>query len=121
MTETARPARANRDGHPCPDWCEMDHGDTAGIPATHHGTQPAVIIFDDGYVTASAYQDGFSDAPPQIWIGSLNGPPTLIGPGQAPVLADLAEMLAGASPDQHRELAAQLRKAAAAITETSGG
>ena len=117
MTQS-QPARTNHDGHPCPPWCEIDHDETVGkssIFVSHHTTEVPAISFPDGYVTASAYQNGFSDAPPQIWIGSLNGPTTLIDPGQAAVLADLAEMLAGATPDQHRELAAQIRKAAADI------
>jgi hypothetical protein len=121
MTEDQAP-RQNRDGHPCPPWCEVDHDTTgtSGIRASHHGTEPPVISFRDGYVTASAYQNGFSDEPPQVWIGSLNGPTTLIDSGQAAVLADLAEMLAGATPDQHREMAAQIRQAAAQITAAGG-
>src|SRR5689334_15567887 len=121
MTES-QPGRANRDGHPCPPWCEVDHDTTgtSGIRASHHGTEPPVISFRDGYVIASAYQDGFSDTPPQIWIGSLGGPPTLIDPAQAGVLAALAEMLAGADADQHRELAEQIRKAAVDITGETG-
>ena len=124
MTETARPARANRDGHPCPPWCEADHDKPigkSGFFVGHHVTEIRPVSFTDGYVTASVYQDGFSDAPPLVWIGSLNGPTTLIDPGQAAVLADLAEMLAGATPDQCREFAAQIRKAAAGIEESGHG
>jgi hypothetical protein len=110
-----RAIRTNRAGHPCPPWCEADHDKPigkSGVFVSHHSTEVPPISFPAGYVIASAYQDGFSDAPPQIWIGSLNGPPMFIDPGHAASLAALAEMLAGATPEQHRELAAQIRKAA---------
>jgi len=42
-------------------------------------------------------------------------------PGEAASLAGLVEMLAGATPDQHRELAAAIRAAASVITGAGSG
>lgn len=124
MTGTTRPARANRDGHLCPPWCETDH-DTPGnrgVRAGWHGTDAAPVSTPSGYVTASAYQNGFNDDPPQVWVGALGMPGGwTAGPADAERLAVLAEQLAGATPGQHREFAAQLRRAAAQVTEADDG
>lgn len=122
MTETTRP-RQNRDGHLCPSWCETGHDEpagTRGLRAGWHGTDAAPVSTPSGYVTASAYQNGFNDDPPQVWIGALGMPGGwTAGPPDAERLAVLAEQLADATPDQHREFAAQLRRAAAQVTEVT--
>ena len=105
MTDTPR---TNRDGHPCPSWCVTDHDRfsfhtsetiTAEAPryrschvrairyATHGG--PQVQVAADGLIRVDA--------------------------GDAGDLAAIIEQLADATPDEHRELAAVIRKTAADI------
>ncbi len=122
MNESQVPRR-NSKGHLCPPWCTVDHAALAGsFPATYHGTEAPVIDTPSGYVNATAYQDGFSDDAPQIALTCLApGGALLVGVGDSGKLAALVEQLAGATPEQHRELAAAIRKAAADITEAGNG
>jgi len=121
MPEGQAPRR-NSKGHPCPPWCTVDHGELVGsFPLTYHGTRTPVIETPSGYVNASAYHEGFGDAPPQIALTCLApGGALLVDAGDSGKLAALVEQLAGATPDQHRELAAAIRQAAAVITEGEG-
>jgi Domain of unknown function (DUF6907) len=123
MTEDQAP-RQNRDGHPCPPWCTTDHAkpiSESALRASYHSTEPPTIGTPAGYVQAVAYQNGFNDAPAQVWLGGLElRGGLMIAPETAVGMAALAEMLADATPDQHRELAAQIRKAAAQITAAGG-
>ena len=67
---------------------------------------------------ATAYQDGFSEAAPKIALTCLApGGALLVDVRDSGKLAALVEQLADATPDQHRELADAIRKAAADITE----
>ena len=129
MTEDQAP-RQNRDGHLCPPWCETDHDEVHGPARTyrfHSGPSASIEMpsnaivpdrisaraFDLGrpdyepVVSVSGYRPGTGGQDPQIWLG----------PDDAGDLAGLVDMLAAATPEQHRELAAAIRKAAADIME----
>jgi hypothetical protein len=118
MTETTRPARANGHGEPCPPWCATDHsrefreaciGGGGGI----------------GQVWTRAVRAPLTDAKVSL-SGSLpdvdaDWPHLYLNLRDAEYLAVIIELLAGASPDQHRELAAAIRQNAAQITEENHG
>ena len=114
-------ARQNSKGHPCPPWCTVDHDERIGsgqFTATYHGTETPVIHTDSGYVNASAYHHGFGDDAPQIALTCLApGGALLVDVHDSGKLAAFVEQLADATPEQHRELADAIRKAAADITE----
>lgn len=131
MTLTAdHPARANSVGDPCPPWCTISHGtDDTDI----HKSAEAEISLDHsphyGYLTARALQVDAGDEPyvsvharshvvadPAVIVQSVQWMPA----ADALKLADLIDVLAHATPEQHRELSAAIRQAAAAITETAG-
>ena len=108
MTETA-PARANRDGSPCPDWCVTDHAEFS-----FHGSERITIHAADYsryYVRAIRHSVSRSGCP--SWIQLAGAGIASVRPDDAEGLADLIGQLAGATPDEHRELAAAIRQAAA--------
>jgi hypothetical protein len=111
--------RQNRDGHPCPPWCEVDHVEPVrGIVLGHHGTKAPLIEAGTGYVHASAYHHGFSGAMPQVALSGLDtSGAALVSAEHAEILAVIIGQLADATPDQHRELAAAIRQAAAQIAD----
>ena len=118
----AEPApRQNSKGHPCPSWCTVDHGERVGSSQVgYHGTGHPPVHTSSGYVNASAYQDGFSDDAPQIALTCLApGGALLVDLRDSDKLAAFVEQLADATPGQHRELAAAIRKAAAVIAFSS--
>ena len=118
--ETPQPARTNSEGHLCLPWCTVDHCErigSRGLRLSYHGTESPVIATPSGYVSAMAYQDGFSDDAPQVSLSCLTSAGSLlVDTGDSAELAALVEQLADATPDQHRELAAAIRQAAAIIT-----
>jgi hypothetical protein len=128
--------RQNRKGHPCPPWCQIDHDEVHGASHSYlfHGgpitrvemrgkraALPSDEIFarafhagdpdDKPVVAVSSYRIGAAGQDPGIWLG----------PADAGDLAGLVEMLASATPAQHRQLAAAIRQAAAEITEAGNG
>ena len=112
--------RTNSQGHPCPRWCVTDHEERIGkscLQLGYHGDEAVIIHTPSGMAAVSAYQDGFSDDAPQIALSCLavNGC-VLVDAGDSGKLAAFVEQLADATPDQHRELAAAIRQAAATIT-----
>jgi hypothetical protein len=126
MTETARPARANRDGHPCPDWCTSDHERhdihaaaslPVGVPGRVRGLEDKFLVYacqaagagPEVAVTVLRYGQGDDD--PDLWLG----------PREAGRLAVIVGMLAAAAPARHRDLAAAIRRAAAQVTEADDG
>jgi hypothetical protein len=135
MSETGTP-RQNREGHPCPPWCETDHDKAhgaAGLFMFHGGATAGIEVRgkaasglrdriyacpfsagQPGYepvVSVASIRYGAVGADPQVWLSARD----------AGELAGLVEMLATATPAQHRELAAAIRRAAAQITEASDG
>jgi hypothetical protein len=122
MTETTQPARANRDGHPCPPWCTADHNDGSFAASTHCGHAGGIDFGDRDLdsIWAAAILGEYHDGRPHVAVTGhryrQSGSPQLQVRGiHAGDMADLVDMLADASPDQHRELAAAIRKAAADI------
>ena len=114
MTETTRPARANRDGHPCPPWCVTGH-DRFSFHASG-GITVEAPRYSSCHVRVIQYA---AHGGPQIQVaadGIIRVPA-----GDAGDLAAIIEQLAGATPGEHRELAAAIRSAAREITGDGHG
>jgi len=116
-TETTR---ASRDGGPCPPWCQSNHGSVAA----HVSLAGTVTFGGHGLdsIWASAILAGHHNGRPVVGVSShqyeLHGSPYLELPAfRAEELAAMVELLAALTPDQHRELAAAIRRAAAQVTE----
>jgi hypothetical protein len=121
MTETTSPARTNpHTGRPCPSWCQTDHSKEfmeacvgGGSEGIHLGPVWArAVMARSGPLVAV---DGVDPDDPQrsAYIA--------VEPWRAENLATFAELLAGLTPVQHRELAAAIRRAAAQVTEAGDG
>jgi hypothetical protein len=135
MTMTAEQTpRQNADGHACPPWCVIDH-DTdvgGGHRYTFHGSEtvrvevPGKARYWADEILVRAIHGGRSDDAPQIDLSATrfgadrSSPHAWIAPREAEDLAVIVEMLAKATPAQHRELAAAIRKAAADISDANG-
>jgi hypothetical protein len=127
---TTGTSRANRDGHPCPPWCQTDHDEILSL-AGHflfHGGPPADIELTGktsapDKITARAFHVGDPRFEAVVSVAALRHgtdgqqPHLWLTPGDAGDLAGLVDMLAGATPARHRELAAAIRRAAAVITD----
>jgi hypothetical protein len=126
------PARANRDGHPCPPWCVTDHEKVHGVAGTlgFHGGPPVTIEVPGkktslpDLIEARAIHTGSprDDREPSVDVaavrhGRVANSHLWVSPRDAEDLAVIVELLADTSPDDHRELAAAIRKAAADIKE----
>ncbi len=123
--------RQNRDGHPCPPWCVTDHETVQyGTDGTYgfHGSARTYIKLRsrsarlEDEISVRAIRYGCEEPEPHVALAG-----TVFGAG-APAprldvagddmegLAVMVEMLARATPGQHRQLAAAIRQAAAGIT-----
>lgn len=112
MTLTAdHPARANSEGEPCPSWCITDHAQF-----TFHGSERISFRATD----FSSYHARVVRFVTGDQVAVSGAEIAYVPADRAPDLAGLIEGLAGATPEEHRKLAAAIRQAAAAITETSG-
>lgn len=99
----------------CPPWCVTDHGKYAGF---HGSGRVSVEAPQYHRVSVRALQHSTDRlASVQVLAAGMVQVPC----GDAEDLAAIIEQLAGATPEQHRELAAAIRAAAAQITEASGG
>jgi hypothetical protein len=121
---TSDTARTNRDGHPCPPWCQSNHGSVTA----HVGVTGTVNFGDEGLgsIWASAILAEHHNGRPVVGVSAhqydLHGSPYLeVSAFRAEELAGMVELLAALTPDQHRELAAAIRQAAAQITEAEAG
>lgn len=119
------PGRRNADGHPCPPWCITDHHRGA-MPTQVHMSERASVKTDPRHphdmievgaldvgtpryehepmVTVAGFRLG-ADRAPSLWVKHHD----------AVNVAALVDMLATATPEQHHELAAAIRQAAASI------
>jgi hypothetical protein len=117
MTAGQAPHRNPHLGTDCPPWCRTDHarefseacvggggGDLDGNIWTR------AIRNRDGYLVGVTGLGDGDDTSLYLALG-------LHGAGQ---LAGLVELLADATPERHRELAAAIRKAAADIMDETG-
>jgi hypothetical protein len=105
--------RRNRDGHPCPPWCVTDHGTFSFHGAERISVQTAE--YRTYRVRAIQYA---THGGPNIQVAG-NGMVT-IPSDNAEDLAAIIEELAGATPEEHHQLAAAIRRAAAQITAAGG-
>jgi hypothetical protein len=127
---TGQPARIA--GEQCPPWCTCAHETRAFT--THIGEQRDIRfggeMYHAGYAclavaatwTSTRYM---SPEPGRVLLHGhvYEGPDALamVPAAEAPELAAVVEMLAGATPEQHRELAAAIREAAGEITGPAAG
>lgn len=110
-TEATATLHANRDGDPCPPWCVTDHS-----KYLFHGAERIPVEAPGRGFRARAIQY----IPGRTEIQVMGSGIIAVRSGDAADLAALIEQLAGATPGQHRELAAAIRKAAAEITGADG-
>jgi hypothetical protein len=131
MNETASPARANREGDLCPRWCAVDHDAGGGYFYLFHGGETAWVEVPGkmrdyaDVIHVRAIRGGYPGDAPQVDVSATRhgtaDPHAWIAPREAEPLAVIVEMLAKATPAQHRALAAAIRQAAAQITEARDG
>jgi len=110
--------RVNRDGHPCPPWCASDHDEelAPGHFYVTHSTDHALVLlgeYDRVRVSGVLFP---SDGKGAVHVSGGDAP-LFVDPKHAEGLAALADLLAGATPEQHRALAAAIRQAAETITQ----
>ena len=127
MNEDQAP-RQNRDGHPCPPWCQTDHDEVHGPAGTYlfHGGPPAdiemlgVTGLPDKIITR-AFHVGHPGFDPVVSVASVRygtggqRPQAWIPASEAVALAGIIDMLD--DWDQVRALVAAIRQAAAQITD----
>jgi hypothetical protein len=122
-TGTTDTARTSRDGHPCPSWCTADHQRSDGhtAPSVRVAVPGAVPGLDDKFLVYPWQSPGC--APEIVAVVLRYGRQhkddlaVYYAARDAGHLAGLVEMLAAATPGQHRELAAAIREAAAVTAE----
>jgi hypothetical protein len=117
VNEDQAPRRNPHLGILCPPWCRIDHADQLGTACVGGGGG-----IDHIWTRAIRSRDGFevgvTGLGPEEGDESLYLGLDLHGAGQ---LAGLVELLAAATPDQIRELATAIRRAAGDITEAGDG
>lgn len=124
----------------CPSWCATDHDREVSIrgnrDAVHRGVQTATDIRNPEVVPAHGMPHGSDVIDVRAWQSGVNGLPEIVFitnrgmpfvslavvPGDCPIgepseegVAALVEVLADATPDAHRKIAAAIRAAAAVI------
>ena len=118
MTSGQAP-RQNRDGHPCPPWCVVEH-DQQLMPGYFNTSHAAESVRIHLTSVRAVLQPAVGNAKVQVCTPGRGGGSVFLEATTAGYLAVLIEELADATPDQYRELAAAIRKAAADITSTDG-
>jgi len=113
--------RQNRDGHPCPPWCTVDHDEelVSGRRAVAHGGDGTWLRVS-GRAYVSARPCHVTSREPEVQITLSGVAAIFIRPASADGLAALLDALADAALADVRQLAAAIRKAAADITSTDG-
>jgi len=113
LAETTAP-RQNADGECCPPWCVTDHGKYG-----FHGSERVTVEAPEFHrVSARALYSTIGGTTVQVLGDGIVRVPSGYEAGE---LAALIEGLAAATPEQHRELAAAIRHAAAVITKAGRG
>lgn len=109
------PARTTQAGDPCPPWCITDHDKYQNF----HGGERIRAEAPQYYTW---YIRAIKSALTHALTLQVAGRGVVeITPHETEGLAAIIEGLADATPDQHRELAAAIRQAAAQITVASDG
>ncbi len=111
MTAEQTP-RQNDNGDLCPPWCVIDHAKYSNF----HGSE-FIKIDAPQYCTRLVRAVQPVIGRPYVDVDSVAAD---VATGDAESLAVLIEGLAGATPEQHRELAAAIRRAAAVVTGADG-
>jgi hypothetical protein len=134
--------RANLYGSPCPEWCTTDHSlRIVKVPGgqdydfshdAHSSTSDPVIVLSApggvSHAIACASQTGTVGVPSPTHITVIAGTSnnnsqawTSLDPSAADAygIAGLIEAMAQATPEQHMQLAAQLRDAASIVASES--
>ena len=114
MTAGQAPRRNPHLGTECPPWCAVDHASQFGH-ACVGGGGGIDHIWTRAVRDTGGFRVGVTGLGSEEADESLHLRLDLHGAGQ---LAGLVELLAAATPDQIRELAAAIRQAAADITES---
>jgi len=120
VTES-QPTRTNRDGHPCPPWCVVDH-DEELVPGhftqSHGGEGESLNVSGHNWVTARPAHVLSRQPEVQVTLSGVGS--VFVAPPAAEDLASLVDALADAAPADVRQLAAAIRKAAGQITAAGG-
>jgi hypothetical protein len=94
----------------CPAWCAVDH---AGLKLTAcSAVAPAITLASGAVISARARRSLAFGA--HVLVSGISGVHATDAEDAA-CLATLLDVLAEATPEQHRELAAQVRAAAALV------
>lgn len=117
---------------PCPPWCTTDH-ETRPDAHTHWGVRTAIEVPGASTLVPDVINTSAVDlgderlGKPQVCVGMTRfgrqqaSPPGLwLKPSDAHLAATLVEMLATATPGQHREFAAGIERAAAEAEMEAG-
>jgi hypothetical protein len=121
MTASRESRRNPHTGLDCPPWCVTDHDQvSACIGSGTIGSRFLADVWARAILAPRHADDGAMVAVTGHAVGQDGTHQVELPPHVALSLAGIVELLAGATPDQHRELAAGIRKAAADITSTDG-
>jgi hypothetical protein len=116
MTESQATRRNPHLGTDCPPWCRTDHAQQFGEACVGGGGGD---LSGNIWTRAIRNRDGFEVGVTGIGNGEDDASLHFsVSAREAGELAGMVELLAAATPEEHRELAAAIRKAAAQITET---
>ena len=108
--------RTDSAGRPCPPWCVARHSE---LRRAHFGTAAGI---DAPSILARPVRAGSNDGQPRVVVSGSSYPAGLelfVAARHAEDLAGLIEMLAAATPGQHGQLAAAIRRAAVTVTEAA--
>ena len=93
----------------CPPWCVTDH---ARLTVCSAVIPPAVVLSSGATIAACARRSlAFGT---HVLVSGISGV-IAVDPEDAACLATLLDVLAEATPEQHHQLAAQVREAAALV------
>lgn len=105
----------------CPQWCATDHehAKPGSVRESVHIAAEARISAPAGDVRVCAWWSGYDSSPPDVFLSLPVDSRLSVPPASAGGLAALLEVLATATPEQHREIAAAIRHAAVVLAEDS--
>jgi len=111
--------RQSRDGDPCPPWCTRHHPDAeihrtdcAEVDFWKSGVASWINVTGIDYCQGGGPEVSINGWRQVIGTGKRISPCTVLSLTQARQMAELIEVLQDATPEQHREIAAAIRRAA---------